>query len=50
MIQIIAECIAYRLPGLLNEYLEFSGINGFVSTTIKKQLFPSKIRMTATLM
>ena len=38
-IQLIAECIAYRLPGLLNEYLEFSGENGFVSTIFKK-LFP----------
>ena len=31
-IQLIADCMAYRLPRLLNEYLEFSGVNGFVST------------------
>ena len=26
-IQLIANCMAYRLPGLLNEYVEFSGVN-----------------------
>ena len=41
--------MAYWLPRLLNEYLEFSGVNGFVSMTFKKQLFPRKIRLTATL-
>ena len=37
-IQLIADCIAYRLPGLFKEYLEFSGINGFVSTILKKTI------------
>ena len=36
-IQLIADCKAYRLPRLLNEYLEFSGVNGFVSTIFEKQ-------------
>ena len=30
-IQLIADCIAYQLPGLLNEYLEFSEVNHVVS-------------------
>ena len=38
VIQLIADCIAYRLPGLLNKYLGCSGVNGFVSTIFKKQL------------
>ena len=35
-IQLIADYMAYRLPRLLNEYLESSGVNGFVSSTILK--------------
>ena len=46
-IQLIADCIAYRLPELLNEYLEFSAVNGFVSTIFKK-LIIIKVRLTAT--
>ena len=36
--QLMEDCIAYRLPELLNEYLEFSEVNGFVSTIFKNQL------------
>ena len=34
--------MAYRLPRLLNKYLEFSGVNGFVSTIFKKTIISVK--------
>ena len=34
--------MAYRLPRLLNEYLEFSAVNGFVSTIFKKTIISVK--------
>ena len=34
--------MAYRLLRMLNEYLEFIGVNGFVSATIKKTIISVK--------
>ena len=49
VIQLIADCIAYRLTVLLNEYLEFSGVNGFISAIFRNQLIPLTSCLTATL-
>ena len=38
-IQLIADYIAYQLPGLFNKYLEFSGVNGFVPTGSVSAIF-----------
>ena len=33
------DLILYRLPGLVNEYLEFSGVNGFISAIFVKTIY-----------
>ena len=35
VIKLIANCIAYWLPGLFNEYLELSEVNGFLAAFSK---------------
>ena len=41
--------IAYQLPVLVTEYLEFSTVNGFASAIFIKQLIVWESRLTATL-
>ena len=41
--------IAYQLPVLVNEYLEFSRVNGFASAIFIKQSIAWESRLTTTL-